>query len=568
MIPIRRNAAHTVVTLLVALLAAASAAPAQDAAVKANEYMQASAKFDHFMGSVLIAQHGKILLSKGYGMANLKLGIPNTPETEFRIGSNTKQFTAMAILLLQERQKLSVDDPVCKYVPDCPGAWAPITIQNLLTHTSGIPNFTSFRDYLRIRSQVMTPAKVMALFENKPLDFKPGSKFKYSNSGYIVLGYIIEKVSGQTYAQFLQQNIFAPLGLAHTGYGIDHPAGKDPAQGYFNPGSGFVESPYIDMSVPFSAGALYSTTLDLYRWDQSLTTNKLVSENSLEAMFHPYVAAPDKLAPPGTHYGFGWFISTVFGRTEIWHEGGISGFTSFNGWFPADGACVIVLDNTQSPEIYQISRALTAMLFRQPYKIPRQYQTITLTPDVLDHYVGQYQLAPGFILTIRREGPQLIAQAARQPPAPIYPESKTEFFYKVVDAQITFTLGQNGVGTGLVLHQNGRDMPAKKISSKRAAPPAQPGEEKSISLPESALEKLVGKYQLAPDFFITITRNGEQLSEQATNQAAFPIYPESPNEFFLKVVDAQITFEMDSEGRVTGLVLHQGGRDMPAKKVE
>lgn len=557
----RRNAACALAALLVSLLAAASPTVAQDIAAKADQYMQASEKYDHFMGSVLIAQHGKILFSKGYGMANVKLGIPNTPETEFRIASNTKQFTAMAILELQERHKLSVDDPVCKYVPNCPSDWAPITIQNLLTHTSGIPNFTSFPDYLRIRAQPTTPAKLIASFENKPLDFKPGSRFKYSNSGYVVLGYVVEKVSGETYAEFLQKNIFTPLGLAHSGYDVNHPAGSDHAQGYVYSGSGFLDSPYLDMSVPFSAGALYSTTLDLHRWDQSLTTDKLIPESSLDAMFHPYVAVPGKVAPPGTHYGYGWFISNVFGHREIWHEGGISGFTSFNGWFPDDGACVIVLDNMESPSIFKISRALAAILFRQPYQTPRQYQAITLTPSVLDHYVGQYELAPHFILTIRREGPQLMAQATGQPIAPIYPESKTEFFYKVVDAQITFTLRPDGVATGLVLHQTGRDMPGKKISSQ---PPTQP---KTISLPASALEKFVGKYQLTPAFFITITQSGDQLSAQATGQPAFQIYPESVNEFFLKVVDAQITFQMDSAGRVTGLVLHQGGRDTPGKRV-
>lgn len=550
-----------IVCVVAALLAAGCVGRAQNIAAKANAYMQASAKYDHFVGSVLIAQHGKVVFSKGYGMANVKLGIPNTPETEFRIGSNTKQFTAMAILELQARHKLSVDDPVCKYVPNCPSDWAPITIQNLLTHTSGIPNFTSFPDYLRIRAQPTTPAKLIASFENNPLDFKPGSRFKYSNSGYVVLGYIIEKVSGETYAQFLQKNVFEPLGMAHSGYDVNHPAGKDHAQGYAYSGSGFVDSPYLDMSVPFSAGALYSTTLDLYQWDQSLTTNKLVSERALDAMFHPYVAVPTKAVPAGTHYGYGWFISNVFGHREIWHEGGISGFTSFNGWFPADGDCVIVLDNTQSASIFKISGALAAILFGEPYQTPRQYQTITLAPGVLDHYVGQYALAPGFILTVRREGPQLMAQATGQPAAPIYPESKTEFFYKVIDAQITFTLGPDGVATGLVLHQNGRNLPAKKIGS---PPPTQP---KAILLPASALEKFVGKYQLTPDFFITITQSGVQLSAQATNQPAFPIYPESANEFFLKVVDAQITFQIDSAGRVTDLVLHQGGRDMPGKRV-
>lgn len=179
----------TVGTLgLLLLFAAAFAARAEDLPLKIDRYMQASMKIDHFMGSALIAQHGKILFSKGYGMANLELSVPNTPETKFRIGSNTKQFTAMAILELQERGKLKVQDSVCKYDSTCPKDWQPVRIFNLLTHTSGIPNYTSFPDFIKTMALPTTVPELLARFENKPLEFKPGTKFEYSNSGYEVLG--------------------------------------------------------------------------------------------------------------------------------------------------------------------------------------------------------------------------------------------------------------------------------------------------------------------------------------------------------------------------------------------
>jgi CubicO group peptidase (beta-lactamase class C family) len=448
-------------SLVMLLCLARAGACAQDRRAQFDRYMQASLKVDHFMGSVLIAQHGQILFDKSYGMANLELGVPNTPETRFRIGSNTKQFTAMAILELQERGTLNVQDSVCKYVPNCPRDWQPIKIVNLLTHTSGIPNYTAFPDFMKTMTLPTTVPDLLRRFENKPLDFKPGEKFSYSNSGYEVLGYIIQKTSGASYQQFLQKNIFEPLGMKDSGYGSNSRIIVNRAEGYVWAGDGFRNAPYIDMSVPFAAGGLYSTVLDLYKWDRSLATQKLVSKKSLDAMFTPYVAESE--THDNGHYGFGWFISAEFGRKVIWHEGGINGFTSYNGFFPKDDACVIVLDNVTSPHIIQESRSLAAILFGQKYNMPRQRLAIALPEVILERYVGQYQLAPKFIITVTRSGDQLNAQATGQPSAPIFPESSTAFFYKVVDAQLTFQTDREGHVTGLVLHQNGRHMPAKKI---------------------------------------------------------------------------------------------------------
>jgi CubicO group peptidase (beta-lactamase class C family) len=526
-----------------------------------DQYMQAAVHVDHFMGSVLVAQQGRVIFSKGYGMADLKRGVPNAAETEFRIGSITKEFTAMAILELETRGKLSVQDPVCKYVPDCPKDWAPIKIFNLLTHTSGIPNFTSFPNYLKIESQSLTPRELLADFENTPLDFKPGAKFSYSNSGYEVLGYIIERVSGETYPTFLEKNIFRPLGMTDSGYDSSHPNASNHAVGYIYSNDSYTQARYVNMTVPFSAGALYSTVLDLYKWDRALEAGKLIPKGLLDEMLTPDVAMG---GPGNAHYGFGWVISTEFGRKEISHEGGIEGFTSMNSWFPADNAYVIALDNVSSPEIGAVDHALTAILFRQKYEIPRQYKAIVLGADELQKFVGQYQLAPKFIITVRRTGDQLDAQATGQPSAPIFPESGTEFFYKVVDAQLGFVQNSAGQVTGVVLHQGGREMPAKRISSE--VPPA-PTFPKAVLLPASVLKGYVGTYQLTPGFAISIALAGDQLSEQATGQPAFPIFPESKSEFFLKVVDAQITFLKNPQGQVTGLVLHQNGRDLPGKKI-
>lgn len=427
---------------------------------KIDRYMNAAVKVDHFMGSVLVARNGEVIVAKGYGMANLEKRIPNTPGTEFRIGSVTKQFTAMAILMLQAKGKLNVKDPICKYVPQCPKDWQPITIYELLTHTSGIPNFTSFPNYKELQKRQTTPTHLLDDFKSKPLDFEPGTQFKYSNSGYQVLGYIIQNVSGESYQKFLRQHIFVPLGMKHSGYDSSHPTEKDHAIGYAPTGSGYRPAEYVNMSVPYSAGALYSTVLDLYTWDQALEAGKLLPEPLLKQLFTPHVAM-DKSGR--LHYGFGWMTTRQFGHEKYFHNGGIQGFTAVNSWFPGQQAYVIVLDNVSAPNVGGIANGLTAILFGKQYRIPKAHQAIKLSPDELQKFVGVYQLAPDFDIAVTLGGDQLKAQATNQPAFPIYPEAKTEFFLKAVDAQVSFVTDAKGRVTGLVLHQGGQDIPGKKI---------------------------------------------------------------------------------------------------------
>ena len=241
-----------------------------------------------FMGSVLVAQDGKVLLDKGYGFANLEWDVPNTPTTKFRLGSITKQFTAASILLLEERGKLKVEDPVKKYMPNAPAAWDKITIFHLLTHTSGIPSFTGFSDYESHEAQAMTPGKLVEWFRDKPLEFEPGTKWNYSNSGYVLLGYLIEKISGQSYSDFVQQNIFTPLGMKDSGYDSNSAIIAHRAAGYAPGKSGPVNAGFVHMSIPFSAGALYSTTEDLLRWEQGLFGGKVLKPESLAKMTTPF----------------------------------------------------------------------------------------------------------------------------------------------------------------------------------------------------------------------------------------------------------------------------------------
>lgn len=458
-----RMLALPLVLSLVAAPLSGHAAAGKDVHSDIDQYMNVAAKAWHFMGSILVARDGHVIVAKGYGMANAERNIPNTPDTEFRIGSNTKQFTSMAIMMLQAEGKLDVHDPVCKYVTKCPKDWQPITIHNLLTHTSGIPNFTDFPSYTKVRDETLTPTQLLALFKDKPLDFKPGAKFEYSNSGYEVLGYIIEKVSGERYAQFLQQHIFGPLGMANSGYDSSHPTAENHAIGYDSYDDAkktYPVSSFVDMSVPFSAGALYSTVRDLYTWDRALAADKLLPMPLHQQMFARQVPV-DKSGD--VFYGYGWFVSTRFGHPIYFHEGGIAGFTSVNSWFPDQNAYVIVLDNVSSPYVVDVANSLTAILFGKPYTLPKVLKAIHVPASELQKFVGTYQLDPKFLFKVTLKGNQLVSQASGQPPVPIFPESKTEFFTRAFPSSITFMTNSKGEVTGFVLHQAGQDHAAKKI---------------------------------------------------------------------------------------------------------
>jgi CubicO group peptidase (beta-lactamase class C family) len=400
-----------------------------------------------FMGTVLVVKDGKTLIDQGYSSADLEWNIPNSPTTKFRLGSITKQFTATSILLLQERGKLNIDDPISKYLPDAPAAWSKVTVYNVLTHTSGIPSFTGFPDYRTTEWKDTNPAELVARFRDKPLDFEPGTKFSYSNSGYVLLGYLIEKVSGQTYADFLQQNIFTPLGMKDTG--IDSNAAILPqrAQGYRRSQRGIEHDGYISMTIPFSAGALYSTTGDLLKWEQGLFGGKVLKPESLTRMTTPFKS----------DYGFGVIIRTVDGHKLITHGGGIEGFNTSLNYYPDDKLTVIVLGNLTGGTPDQIANYIGKVALGQAVTLTSERKEITLPESSLTDYVGTYHVADfDADLIIAVKAPHLSAKLGKQNPVDAYAESKDNFFLKIADAQIEFLRDPSTHAVnGLVVHQNG-----------------------------------------------------------------------------------------------------------------
>ncbi len=324
---------------------------------KITDYLNQLNANGNITASVLVAKGNDILISKGFGWADADQHIANTPQTRFRIGSNTKQFTAMAILMLQDRGKLHVTDHLCQYIANCPADWEPITLEELLIHSSGIPNYTDFSDFPSVIGQPVTVEALIDRFKSRPLDFPPGSRWSYSNSGYILLGYIIEKVSGLSYAEFLQQNIFTPLHMANTGYDSNSPSLPEHATGYLSPNNKPV---FLDMSEFFSAGALYSTVTDMLIWDRALMSGQLVSSAALNSMFSVHIPCPAGGCALSTDlgYGYGWFIAEQAGHRYDYHWGRIDGFMSSNGFFPDEQISVIVLSNMETTDTFGVSTQL------------------------------------------------------------------------------------------------------------------------------------------------------------------------------------------------------------------
>lgn len=436
---------------LAALVLAPLPALAQDPA-RMDAVVRDDADKGAFMGAVLVARDDVVLFDKGYGSANLEWNIPNDGATKFRLGSVTKQFTAVAILLLQDRGKLTLDAPVKTYLPDAPAAWDKVTVRHLLTHSAGIPNFTNFPDYGATKTLPATHDSLIARFRDKPLEFAPGEKFAYSNSGYVLLSAIVEKLSGQGYTAFVAENLFKPLGMADTGYDSHAMILPRRASGYAPGPKGPVNADYISMTIPQGAGGLYSTTRDLLKWQRGIYGGKLLKPATVAAFRTPYKDG----------YALGIGVQSAGGVTTIEHGGGIEGFNTSLAYDPDRKLTVVVLGNLNGPAPGKLSKALMTLARGGTVTLAAERKEITVAPDQLAQYEGVYELAPTFAITMRVKDGKLMTQATGQQEFELFPESKDRFFLKVVDAQVEFTRDASGKVTGAILHQGGRSMPASR----------------------------------------------------------------------------------------------------------
>ncbi len=446
---------YKIINILSALVLFTTIAAAQtdvQKTAKIDSLLQIFTNKNMFCGSVLVAKDGKTLLSKGYGMANYSDNIPNTNLTKFKLASVSKQFTAMCIMILEEKGKLSTNDKLTKYIPDYPQG-DKITIHNLLTHTSGIPDFTSMPKYDSIMTLTTTLDKEINLFKNKPLDFEPGSKHQYSNSGYLLLSYIIEKVSGKTYGDFVKSTIFVPLGMKNSGLYTNKEVLKNVANGYTDNGGTIENAQYVDMSIPSGAGALYSTVEDMFLWDQSWYTEKLVKKTSMEKMLTPFK----------DNYAYAWMIDNYVGHKWAYHTGGIQGFATVIHRFPDDNVCIVILKNVDNYLTFPAGKIIRAIMFGEKYELPVEHKVADINKKIYEKLVGDYELMPGFVLSITTDGKSLYSQATGQMKLEIHPEAELKYFLKEIDAQFEFMKDDKGKISSVTLFQSGQKLNGKKI---------------------------------------------------------------------------------------------------------
>ena len=508
--------------------------------------------------AVIAVKDGKVVFRKAYGMANLELGVPLSPESVFRLGSITKQFTAVAILMLAEEGALSLDDPITKFLPDYPTQGHTITVEHLLTHTSGIQSYTDMPGWMtsKVLSD-MTLTELIDGFKKEPMQFAPGERFRYNNSGFILLGAIVEKASGKPYAQFVKERIFTPLGMKSSSYGDNEPVLAKRASGYTLAGDKLQNARYLSMTQPHAAGALVSTVDDMALWDAALYEGKLVKPASLERAWTPYKLKDGK----DNGYGYGWAIGKLRGRRLIEHGGGIFGFVTHALRLPESRVYVAVLCNLDRPKVgpSYLAKKVAAQVLGDPYP---ERKAITLDAKVLERYAGVYEVDKDTRRTVVVDAGKLFTQrGGGGPRQEARPYSETEFFYETSLTSVRFVVSGDGRATEMLVYQDGSDQPerAPRVSDK-------PAEPKVVAVDKALYDAYVGEYELAPGFVLAITRDGDRLMEQATGQDRFEIFPSSETEFFLKVVEARITFVRGADGKVDQLVLHQGGRDMPAKR--
>jgi len=414
-------------------------------------------------GAVLIAKNGKIIYEKGFGKADLELDVPMKPDMIFRLGSITKQYTAIAILQLVEQGKISLQDSIQKFIKDFPNKGHTITIENLLSHTSGIIDYESLDMKIpNVYRLDFPPRQFVDSLEHHPLVFTPGSKFSYCNSNYFFLGYIIELITGKSYAEYMQQHIFTPLGLTNTYYDDEKQVIPNRVRGYGKWNNGKYENAdYIGLSQVYAAGALLSNVEDMFKWHRALYSYKLVRKETLEKAFTSYKLSDGTFSG----YGYGWFIKDQNGEKSIEHAGGIDGFQSDEVYLPGQDIFIATLYNSlnnggDDMSFMLLSNDIVTLAMGKALQ-----KEMKIADTILKRYVGVYQFDAKHSATITLENGQLQmeALAGGLPKSPLFAESDNRFMLKVVKAEIEFVKDAQGNVIKLIAHVNGQDQVCKKI---------------------------------------------------------------------------------------------------------
>jgi len=494
-------------------------------------------------------------------------------DTVFEIGSTTKVFTSLLLADMVQRGEVSLADPVAKYLPS--GIKMPerggkvITLEDLARHRSGLPRLPTNLNAAENPLNPYAQYSVQQLYEflsGYTLSRDIGAAFEYSNLGVGLLGHVLSLAAGKDYETLVRTRICQPLGMNDTAITLTPEMKARLAPGHNNR---YEPTPNWDLPTLAGAGALRSTAADMLSFLSAQLGYKSSSLDPAIAM----TRANRTPADGGMEIGLGWLMRPKKDSEIIWHNGGTGGYRSFAGFDPKSGVGVVVLSNVYTPAgvddigFHLLDPASQLLPHDSPLILPPASHTaITLSPDVLDIYVGKYQFAPNVILAITRKDNQLFAQLTGQGPLEIFPENKTDFFSTVVDAQILFKTDSKGRANALVLRQSGRDQLAQRIDG-GADPVDEWYGHREKKIDTAIYKNYAGLYQLAPNMIFTITVEWNQIFAQLTGQPKFEIFPESEKDFFYKVVDAQVTFESDGKGPAAALVLHQGGQNPRAPRI-
>lgn len=418
--------------------------------------------------AVLVARNGAIIFDKGYGFAQVESRVPMTTDTRFRIGSITKQFTSAAILKLAEQGKLRIDDHLSKFIPDWPRG-DEVTLRHLLNHSSGIHNYTGKPGFYEQVTEPIAFADLIASFKNDPYDFNPGEKYSYCNSGYVLLGCIIEKVSGQAYETYVQKTFFDPLGMKHTGV---YRAGRSPvgeAFGYSYTNGTVQRAVNWDMSKVATAGELYSTAHDLFLWNEAIFNHRVLSAASLQEAFTVGVLKNDDIThPEDIGYGLGWAMDRLNGAREVSHGGELWGFGSFLLRLPDYGLTVVVLLNC-APHLpnnqqWVMAREIARRVMGPELPDEGTPKIFHLAPVDLAMILGKYALGGGTILTVTTETNHVFAQIAGRPRFELFPKSDRNFFVAGGSAEATFVRNANHHVVKVILKESGDRIDAPRLT--------------------------------------------------------------------------------------------------------
>ncbi len=503
--------------------------------------------------SVLVAQNGDIVYQKGFGYADIEKKIQVTPDTKFKIGSVSKQFTAVAILKLQEQGRIKTEDKLSKYIPDFPRG-NEVTIYQLLTHTSGIHDYNSTPG-LDV-SKPVTPQALLDIIKKFPYDFNPGERYLYNNSGYFILGYIVSQLSGKTLSEYQHETFFKPLGMNNTGLYETNIVLDNEAQGYSINGGAVKKADFQEMSWALGVGSIYSTSKDLYKWNEAIFNGKVLSEATLKKAFTQTILSSGAKAD----YGFGWFLLTNRGLKFIQHSGVSSGFFSYLERQPENKLTVCVLLNSlPTPEgINPISNGQAISEFILQDKMEKQESGVgkSVSEDILKKYVGRYNYGQGMAMWVTLKDKQLFGQMTMMEASKLTPISENEFYFKARNAKIKFVTDTFSKVDRLFQYQDGQFFEASRLK-----------DETPIKINPDFFDRLTGKYDFGNNYTIEIVKENDRLFILTPYMPKYELLPTSELDYFAMEVASKISFILNKEGKAESLNSTFDGMILQAKRL-